>query len=229
MPRPRISLLTALLLTTIAGMALVIVQLFRQVEPLRAEVRRLRAEQGYLNIADPEKAYVVAGFGEPLRFGAIGRIWRIYLPPGDHYWLFCSMGKLPPWKANPGRAWFETLKREGTWSSHSPNMEGEFWLEARLLQAGDEKKVCCRFGSGDMISGSVFTDLSSGKPISNQSAVFAPLSMDMSSQRSFEPHEPILLWYEGKSVKLSDDLEEGVALWIERKQKVSTSVSKGEH
>ena len=48
--RARISLLTALLLITIAGMAIVIVQLWRKVEPLQAEVRNLRRELGYLSI-----------------------------------------------------------------------------------------------------------------------------------------------------------------------------------
>jgi hypothetical protein len=225
--RPRVSLLTALLLLTIVAMAIVIVQVFRQLDPLRAEVRRLRAEQGYLSIDDPQKAYVVKGFGEPLRFGGIGSLWRIYLPPSEHYWLFCSTGKLPPWKARPGREWFESLKREGTWSAHAPKMQGEFWLEARLLQDGDKKKVCYRFGSGDMTDGSIFTDLSSGKPLTNQSTVFAPISMDMSNQRSFEPDEPILFWYEGKSVKPSHDVVDGVAVWIERRQNVNPSALNG--
>ena len=53
------SLLTAVLLMTIVGMAIVIVQLWREVAPLRAEVRRFRDEMGQLTISDPSKFHAI--------------------------------------------------------------------------------------------------------------------------------------------------------------------------
>jgi len=44
--RFRISILTALLLTTILGMSIVIAVLWREVAPLRAQVQELREETG---------------------------------------------------------------------------------------------------------------------------------------------------------------------------------------
>ena len=57
--RPRISILNALLLTTIVAMAIVIVQLWREVGPLRTEVRQLRNQTGKLSILDPTKTHAI--------------------------------------------------------------------------------------------------------------------------------------------------------------------------
>ena len=50
--RPRFSLLTAFLLLTIAGLSIVVVQLWREIGPLRQEIRRYRNEIGELTIYD---------------------------------------------------------------------------------------------------------------------------------------------------------------------------------
>jgi hypothetical protein len=57
--RPRISLLSSLQLLTIAGMAIVIAQLWREVGPLRADNRRLRDEVGELSIEDHDKVHAI--------------------------------------------------------------------------------------------------------------------------------------------------------------------------
>ena len=74
--RPRFSLLTVLLLITIAGMAIVIVQLWRAVGPLRREVETLRAEVGVLGIDDASKIHVV----QVKSPGSFHWTWRIWLP-----------------------------------------------------------------------------------------------------------------------------------------------------
>jgi hypothetical protein len=79
--RPRISLLAALLLMTIVGMAIVIVQLWREVGPLRAEVDRLRTEVGYLPVDDPTKFTAVE---VETRDDFIWR-WRVWIPEGQVY------------------------------------------------------------------------------------------------------------------------------------------------
>jgi hypothetical protein len=88
--RPRISLMGAILLMTIAGMAIVIVQLWREVGPLRREVESLRAEVRVLGIDDPSKIHVVQ-VKAPGSFHWTRRIW---LPKGHDYW-FCASTDVP--------------------------------------------------------------------------------------------------------------------------------------
>ena len=74
--RPRISLLSALLFMTIAGMAIVIVQLWREVGPLRAEVRRLRNELGVLTVENPSRLHAI----EVRTKDEMIWKWRIWVP-----------------------------------------------------------------------------------------------------------------------------------------------------
>ena len=84
MLRPRISLLTALLLTTIVGLTIVVALFWREIGPLRTEVRLLRNETGRLLVEDVDDIYAVAL--RPLAPGETGAwSWRVYLPPGQSY------------------------------------------------------------------------------------------------------------------------------------------------
>ena len=74
--RPRISILTALLLMTILAMAIVVAQQWREVGPLRSEVRRLRDELGQLSIEDPTKLHAI----EVRTKDAMIWKWRIWVP-----------------------------------------------------------------------------------------------------------------------------------------------------
>jgi hypothetical protein len=74
--RPQLSLLSALLLMTIVGLAIVVVQLWREVDPLRTEVRQLREQVGVLTINDPSVVHVV---GVPTDADGVMK-WRIYVP-----------------------------------------------------------------------------------------------------------------------------------------------------
>jgi len=89
--RPRISILTALLLMTIASMAIVMAQMGRQAAAMRRELKTLRTEVGVLTIDDDSKIHVVQ-VREP---GAYRWNWRIWLPKGRDYWL-CASQKAPP-------------------------------------------------------------------------------------------------------------------------------------
>ena len=81
--RPQFSLLSALLLLTIAGMAIVIVQLWREVGPLREEVRRLRDEVGAISVEDATKVYAIrVDTDDDLAWK-----WRIWLPENRVYVL----------------------------------------------------------------------------------------------------------------------------------------------
>jgi hypothetical protein len=91
--RPRISLLTALLLITIAGMAIVIVQLWRDVGPLRAENKRLKEERGTLVIGDRKSLHAI---GIPDRFAGEGRqSFRLYVPEGQLYFARVQVNEIP--------------------------------------------------------------------------------------------------------------------------------------
>ena len=96
--RPRVSLLSLLLLTTTAALA---VGLYRAREdntrlealfgPLEAENKRLRAEQGVLTIEDPKQIHAIQ-IADPR-----DDVWsfRVYLPPGHDYYLAGQANKLP--------------------------------------------------------------------------------------------------------------------------------------
>ncbi len=91
--RPRVSLLEILLLTTIVALSIVVEQLWRDVEPLRAEVRQPRSETGRLTIDDPNQVYAVAiDWGQ-----TIGRTWkwRFYLPDNHKYALHVVTRQVP--------------------------------------------------------------------------------------------------------------------------------------
>ena len=91
--RPRVSLLEILLLTTIVALSIVLEQLWRDVEPLRAEVRQLRSETGRLTIDDPNQVYAVAIDWAQ----TIGRTWkwRFYLPDNHKYALHVVTRQVP--------------------------------------------------------------------------------------------------------------------------------------
>src|SRR5262245_31653392 len=105
---PRFSLLTAILLTTIVGLAIVVAQLWREVGPLRVEVHRYRTELGFLNVDDPTRIYAVQF---PNRDD--GWRWRVYLPPGSEYILRCDQGTISPSVGTSRQASFEEGSRGG--------------------------------------------------------------------------------------------------------------------
>ncbi len=76
--RPRFSLLNALLSMTIVALAICVIQLWREVGPLRAEVRRLRDEVGVLVVDDKSKIHIIrVNIRDELAWK-----WRIWIPQG---------------------------------------------------------------------------------------------------------------------------------------------------
>jgi len=73
-----------LLLTTIVALAIVIALFWREVGPLRAEVRQLRNEVGKLTIDDPTKVAAIQFHrgDDDLMWG-----WRVWIPAGHLYRL----------------------------------------------------------------------------------------------------------------------------------------------
>ena len=91
--RPRISILTALLLTTIVAMTITLVQFWREVAPLRSENKRLNEERGTLVIGDPSQLHAIR---IPSRFAGEGRqSFRVFVPPRQTYMAFVHVNSVP--------------------------------------------------------------------------------------------------------------------------------------
>jgi len=88
---PRFSLLSAILLMAIVGLAIVTVQLYRELKPLRAEVRRLRDEVGVLSIDDPKKVAAIRVRTTPDYIWK----WRVWIPEGRSYLLKYAGDTIP--------------------------------------------------------------------------------------------------------------------------------------
>jgi hypothetical protein len=91
--RPRISILTALLLVTILCTAMVVTHLWREVGPLRIENKRLNEERGTLVISDPNLLHAIR---IPDRFAGEDRTsFRVYVPKGQRYVAFAQVNDIP--------------------------------------------------------------------------------------------------------------------------------------
>jgi hypothetical protein len=115
MPRGlRFSLKTSLLLVTIAAMAMVIWQLYREVVPLRQENRRLRDELGELSIDDDTQFHaILSPQTDPDKFDFK---WRVWVPEGRRYLVHFAS---------------ENISQQGY---PKPNFEGSLWLD----QSGEQ-------------------------------------------------------------------------------------------
>jgi hypothetical protein len=72
---------------------IVVVQLWREVGPLRAENKRLNEERGTLVIGDPS---LLQAIKVPARFAGEGRqSFRVYVPPGQAYLAFVHINDIP--------------------------------------------------------------------------------------------------------------------------------------
>ena len=223
--RPRISLLTLLLLTAIAAMAIVIAQLWREVGPLRAEVRRLRSEVGYLTIEDPTKAYAIS----VPTFEENSWRWRIFLPPGRMYALNERSGRLPAPSQHPGDEWFDAVKRHGSGSSSSgSNLSGEFTLEAKLIKQDDRWLLVTQFTKSDGDSSTRSGGRTSIHPdewLSEQRSRPTRSDVPAVDQKTFDRDAPILLLHRmeplitetegGFTSRTPEGPANGFVLWIE--------------
>jgi hypothetical protein len=128
--RPRISLLTTFLLLTIVGMAIVLTQLWREVAPLRAELRQLRKETGRLTIEDASKIHAIqVPIAEPDRWR-----YRVYLPKDRRFQLHSRIHALPGHPSQMTRKqWLARLLKARSGSSTGLE-SGEFTIDVTLQQ-----------------------------------------------------------------------------------------------
>ncbi len=94
--RPRFSLLTLLLLLTIAAIVVTVWQLYAELGPLRGEVKRLRNEVGELSVDDKTKLHAIR---VPTDAESTWK-WRVWIPKGratvaHFHWGDISLTGLP--------------------------------------------------------------------------------------------------------------------------------------
>jgi hypothetical protein len=89
--RPRFSLRELLMLMALVAMAITIVLMYREVGPLRAEVKKLRDESGKLWVDDATKVNVVQVDTRDERLWK----WRVWLPKGYKVSLHSAFGEIP--------------------------------------------------------------------------------------------------------------------------------------
>jgi hypothetical protein len=88
---PRFSLLTILLLMALVACGITIWQLWREVGPLRAEVRRLRDEAGVLSVDDPTKVHAIrVDTKDELLWK-----WRVWIPQNRTFVIRCRGRDVP--------------------------------------------------------------------------------------------------------------------------------------
>jgi hypothetical protein len=122
---PRFSLLGLLMATAIVALLIGAAQLWREQEPLRGEVRRLRAETGRLSIDDPKLMYTLAYDRDPVLVRTLN--WRFYLPADHKYSLRIVAQSVP-------EAGF--LPLDDSIGDSLPLEPGEHVCEASLYKAG---------------------------------------------------------------------------------------------
>lgn len=229
MVRPRVSLLTALLLTTIVAMGIVIAMLWQEVKPLRIDNRRLRSEVGELSIDDPNRPYAI----QVQTHEDDTWKWRIYLPPGGSYSINSYSGTLPPRAGHTGNSWFDKVRNSGSgMCSENSSFEGEVLLEGRLVKEADEWYFVTRYtrrqGTDVVTSGggkdSIYQP--SGDWLSDRRSQLSSSDVGF-EQKSYEPGSSILLVHVtrpettelpngGHSSRMPQGPAEGIAVWIEQ-------------
>ena len=132
--RPRMSLLTALLLMTIAAMAITdFAMLWREVGPLRIDNRRMRDELGELSIEDRSKIHAIqVRTGDDLKWK-----WRVWVPAGENVVVRFGCGDVPRAGLPEGNGRV-TLRPGECWITLAAKRDhkGEHWLMSMETSAG---------------------------------------------------------------------------------------------
>lgn len=214
------SLLTALLLMTIVGLAIVTTRLWREVSPLREEMFRLRQELGYLSIKDENKIYAI----EVLSGDPDVRRFRVYLPKNKSFKIYDRIHTLPGRPRGMSRAdWLKSSlqSRSGTTSSIDG---GEFTIECRVRRDPETKD---QWKLEHTILGRGTGSVGSGMPwLSDRRAWSTSSDVTVGKQQECNPDEGVVLYTlrqavvkefkGGYSTSSPDETKDapGVMLWI---------------
>jgi hypothetical protein len=196
--RPRFSLLSALLLMTVVGLAIVTAQLWWEIGPLRAEVHRLRDEVGVLSIDDPTKLCAIrVRTAEDYTWK-----WRIWIPEGRKYALMYS-GESIPKTGIPKANGYTTLSQSG-----------EMWIEYRIKpEVGTKRWAATLETSQGSVGGASQVWVNWKQRTSSDGGVY-------DTTKAFEPDKLTVLarWRVSQTAKSSDKIEDpsaGFMIWLE--------------
>jgi hypothetical protein len=225
--RPQFSLLNLLLLVTLIGLLLLVIQQWREVEPLRQEVRRLRTELGYLVIEDPTKVHAIRAQSieaiEPNTWR-----WRLYLPPGETYSLNVFSGHISGPIRQPQMKQLETAKRDGLGKLTSRKLEaGELKLDIKLMLE-EERWILWTIPGGSHRILPAHTEW-----LSQRRDAMAVYGVGQ-KQKTFENGQPVMLMYiprpritknaAGRSVtNLPSRDTDAIVVWLEQQPTIETN------
>jgi hypothetical protein len=166
--RFRFSLGTLLFMTAILALAVTVWQLYGELVPLRAEVRRLRDEVGELSMDDKAKLYAIrVRAGEDFTWK-----WRVWVPEGRAYEIRYAGDQIPKQGFpratgmisfnQPGEHWIEyRISRH----ARSGDMMGELTANVGSVGGGEQKWVSDSWVStGDGV-GTTTEEFDPGQPV----------------------------------------------------------------
>jgi hypothetical protein len=203
--RPRLSLLTALLLMTIVGLAIVVVQFWLEIRPLRNEVRDLRNEVGRLSIDDDSKLHAIeVRTGEEHMWK-----WRAWVPEGENVELHSQWGKVPrigvPAFQNTlalesGEQWITlTAKRDqesGQWVSSLSTRQGSV---GAIIQPGEHWfDWTSSTATSDGVTHTTFVAPDNKSPVVLKRFRIAQVNSSDDLNKSNEPTAGFIIWLERK-------------------------------
>ena len=192
--RPRFSLLSTLLLMTIVGLAIVTARLWREIGPLRAEVRQLRDEVGVLSIDDPTKLCAIR-VRTPEDYTWKYRIW---IPEGRSYALKYS-GESIPKTGIPKANGYTTFSQSGA-----------MWIEYRIKrEVGTKRWVASLDTSFGSVGGASQEWVNWKQRTASDDGVY-------DGTKAFEPDKVIVLarWRVSQAAQI-DDPSAGFMIWLE--------------
>jgi hypothetical protein len=226
MPRPRLSLSTALLLLTIVGMGIVIARLWSEVSPLRIEVAKLRTEQGLLVIEDESKVHAIQ-LPELERGGLRTTKFRVFIPSGAEYRAVLAVNRIPfSGIAFVRRPLPRTKFGETADAVVTDLAEGEHLLTVGITNDSEGRKcvaVECR-GPGSFGSPWMMLRNRDGWPIRESGNVAEVAEVSTTTEIANDNNELVLIRYrrqfqaeDAHSFGSYDDgsLADGFMLWIE--------------
>jgi hypothetical protein len=112
--------------TAIVALSVTVALLYREVGPLRQEVRKLRDEVGHLSISDPTKLHAIrVDTSEELTWK-----WRLWIPEEQGYRLRSYEGEVPKSGYPSSGVTISRLK------------SGETWIDYRIRSDPKSGKLC---------------------------------------------------------------------------------------
>ena len=183
---------------TILGMAIVIAQLWREVGPMRVQLRQLRDEVGRLTIDDPTKFHAIRVRSDNDYLWK----WRVWVPEGREYRINMATQGIPK----------DGYPQSQGMITH--DQTGESWIEYRIVKDPNSNSWTDKLSTP---SGSVG---SSSQPwVTWGSRVTSGMGVGYKTEVS-EPNGRVVLARErvSKKAKGSGDIEDpsaGFMIWLE--------------